>query len=366
LVIFQFTVSFTLLAGTWVVYRQIQYAKDRPLGFDDRQLITTGFYGAIYRSFDAFCQELLTSGAVDHVAQSTSPPASVWRTNSRFNWKGKDPGFSVDFPNNAVSFDYGKTIGWRVLKGRDFSREFLSDSNAMIITSKTAQMMDLADPIGEIITWNDRPYTLIGIVENIMVGSPYSSDIACVYHIADEQENVINIRLAEGIPILEALSRIQTIYNKYAPEVPFEYSFVDQDVAKKFLGEERIGKLSSWFTALAICISILGLLGLSAFTAEKRTREIGIRKVLGASVLSICRLMTREFLILTMISFLIAIPLSYALMRQWLQNFEYRAGIPADLYLIAGVLVLLLTISIVSIQSLKAAWMNPVTSLKSE
>lgn len=366
LVIFQFTVSVSLLACTWVVYRQIQYAKDRPVGFNSSQLITTGFYGGIYRSFEAFTHELKSSGAVSEVAQSTSPPASVWRTNSRFNWKGKDPNFSVDFPNNAVSFDYGKTIGWQVIAGRDFSKDFKSDSSAMIITAKTAQMMDLDDPIGEIITWNDRPYTLVGIVDNILVGSPYSADIACVYHIASDQENVINIRLSDGMSTQEALSRIQTIYKKYAPEVPFEYTFIDQDIARKFNDEERIGKLSSWFTYMAMFISILGLLGLAAYTAEKRTKEIGIRKVLGASVLGICRMMTREFLILTFISFLIAIPLSYFVMHRWLQNFDYRTTIPTNMYLTIGAVTLLVTITIVSIQSLKAAWMNPVTSLKTE
>lgn len=366
LVIFQFTVSVSLLACTWVVYRQIQYAKDRPIGFNTSQLITTGFYGGIYRSFEAFSNELKTSGAISQIAQSTSPPADVWRTNSRFNWKGKDPNFSVDFPNNAVSFEYGKTIGWQVIKGRDFSKDIKSDSSAMIITAKTAQMMDLENPIGEIITWNDRPYTLVGIVDNIMVGSPYSADIACVYHIADEQENVINIRLSDGLSTQEALSRIQTIYKKYAPDVPFEYTFIDLAVAKKFNDEERIGKLSSWFTFMAMFISILGLLGLAAYTAEKRTKEIGIRKVLGASVLGICRMMTKEFLVLTMISFLIAIPLSYFLMFRWLQNFDYRTSISSGMYLMIGATTLLVTIGIVSIQSLKAAWMNPVTSLKTE
>ncbi len=366
LVIFQFTVSVSLLACTWVVYRQIQYAKDRPVGFNLSHLITTGFYGGIYRSFEAFTNELKTSGAVSQVAQSTSPPASVWRTNSRFNWKGKDPNFSVDFPNNAVSFEYGKTIGWKLIRGRDFSRDILSDSSAMIITAKAAQMMALDDPIGETITWNDRPYTLVGIVDNIMVGSPYSADIACVYHIASDQENVINIRLSDAISTHEALSRIQAIYKKYAPDVPFEYTFTDQDVAKKFNDEERIGKLSSWFTFMAIFISILGLLGLAAFTAEKRTREIGIRKVLGASVLGICRMMTREFILLTSVSFLIAIPLSYSIMHRWLDNFDYRTTISMGMYLIIGVNTLLLTLTIVGILSLKAARMNPVNSIRTE
>jgi len=366
LVIFQFTVSVSLLACTWVVYRQIQYAKARPIGFNTSKLIATGFYDRIYRSFDAFTNDLKGSGAVTHVAQSTSPPAQVWRTNGGFNWKGKDPNFAVDFPNNGVSFEFGKTIGWRVIQGRDFSKDILSDSGAMIITAKTAEMMNLKNPIGEIITWNDRPYHLIGIVDNILVGSPYSADMACVYHISGEQENVINLRLSESLATQEALSRIQTIYKKYAPNVPFDYTFIDQDFAKKFNDEERIGKLSSWFTYMAMFISILGLLGLAAYTAEKRTKEIGIRKVLGATVLGICQMMTKEFVSLTLISFLIAIPFSYILMNRWLQNYDYRTAITTDMYLIIGAVTFLVTVCIVSFQSLRAAWMNPVLSLKNE
>jgi len=366
LVVFQFTVSVALLTSTWIVYKQIQYAKNRPEGFNKNSLITTGFYDRIYTSFDAFGNDLKSSGAVLSIAQSTSPPAQVWRTNGGFNWKGKDPSFAVDFPNNAVSYDYGKTIGWEIIRGRDFSQDFKSDSNAMIITAKTAQVIGIENPVGETIWWNESPYQIVGIANNIMVGSPYAADQACIYHIAKEQENVINMRLNTEMNTREALSKIEAVYKKYAPGLPFDYTFIDAEFAKKFGEEERIGKLSSLFTYLAMFISILGLLGLTVYSAEKRTKEIGIRKVLGASVAGIWRLLSAEFIKLTFISFLIAIPVSYFFMVKWLQNFEYRTSISSWIYIAIGVVTLLLTIAVISFQTIKAAVANPVKSLRTE
>jgi putative ABC transport system permease protein len=366
LVVFQFSVSVALLACTWIVYKQIQFAKDRPAGFNKEGLITTGFFGGIYKSFAAFTNELKTSGAVTHVAQSTSPPSQAWRTNGNFTWKGKDPNFSVDFPNNGVSHDYGNTIGWKIVQGRDFSPGIASDSNAMIITAQALRIMNLENPIGEIIKWQDNPFHIIGVVDNIIVGSPYSADRASVFHIAKQQENVINMRLSSTMGTQEALAKIEKIYKSYAPEVPFSYNFVDVTFAQKFGEEERIGKLSSLFTYMAMFISVLGLLGLAAYTTEKRTKEIGVRKVLGASMSNICRLIAKEFVVLTLISFLIAAPVSYFFMNNWLQNFEYRAPISIWIYLAAGILTLLLTISVVSYQAIRAALKNPIKSLRTE
>jgi ABC-type antimicrobial peptide transport system permease subunit len=366
LVVFQFTVSVALLSCTWIVYKQIQFAKDRPAGFHKEGLVTTGFFGGIFRSFEAFQQDLKNSGAVTSVAQSTSPPSTVWRTNGGFNWKGKDPNFSVDFPNNGVSHDYGKTIGWKVVQGRDFSKDIASDSSAMIITTQTLRLMNLENPIGETITWEDVPYHIIGVVDNMIVGSPYSADRACVFHISRQQENVITMRLSAGMSTQAALAKIEKIYKSYAPEVPFSYNFVDATFAQKFGEEERIGKLSSLFTYMAMFISVLGLVGLAAYTTERRTKEIGVRKVLGATMLNICQLIAKEFVVLTLISFLVAVPLSYFFMNNWLQNFEYRASISIWIYLAAGIFTLLLTILVVSYQAIKAAIANPIKSLRTE
>ena len=366
LIVFQFTISIALLACTWIVYEQIQFAKQRSAGFNKNALITTGFYGGIYTSFDAFSNELKSSGAVIELAQSTSPASEVWRTNSNFSWKGKDPGFAVDFPSNAVSHDFGKTIGWKVIQGRDFSKDILSDSSAMIVTKKMLEYLDMKEPIGETITLNDVPYHLVGVVDNIIVGSPYEADRPCAFRIAREQENVITLRLNDKIHVGECLRKIETVYKKYASDVPFDYSFVDSEFAKKFGDEERIGKISSLFTGMAIFISILGLLGLAAFTVEKRTKEIGIRKVLGATMFNIWQLIAKEFLLLTFISFLIAIPLSWLFMKNWLQNFQYRVSISLTMYAVIGSIVILLTLLTVGFQAIRAAVANPVKSLRTE
>jgi len=226
--------------------------------------------------------------------------------------------------------------------------------------------MGIENPVGETIWWNENPYLIVGIANNIMVGSPYSMDQACIYHIAKEQENVINMRLNPQMNTKEALSKIETVYKKYATGLPFEYKFIDAEFAKKFGEEERIGKLSSLFTYLAMFISILGLLGLTVYSAEKRTKEIGIRKVLGASVAGIWRLLSGEFIMLTFISFIIAVPLSWFFMNEWLQNFEYRTSISSWIYIAIGAVTLLLTIGVISFQTIKAAIANPVKSLRTE
>jgi putative ABC transport system permease protein len=355
-----------LLSCTWIIYKQIQFAKDRPAGFQKEGLITMGFFGGIYRSFDAFINDMKSSGAVTQVAQSTAPPARVWRTNGGFSWKGKDPNFAVDFPNNGVSHDFGKVIGWKIVQGRDFSKDIASDSNALIVTTQTVRIMNLENPIGETVTWNDVPYHIIGVVDNIVVGSPYSGDRACVYYISRQQENVINMRLSSAMGTQEALGKIEKIYKSYAPEVPFAYNFVDIDFATKFGEEERIGKLSSLFTYMAMFISVLGLVGLAAYTTERRTKEIGVRKVLGASISNICQLIAKEFVVLTLISFLVAVPVSYFFMNNWLQNFDYRTSISFWIYLTVGIITLLLTIFVVSFQAIKAAIANPIKSLRTE
>jgi putative ABC transport system permease protein len=309
---------------------------------------------------------LKSSGAVTHVAQSSSPPGQVWRSNSGYDWKGKDPAFADEFPTSGVSHEYGKAIGWKIVQGRDFSKDIISDSNAMIITTEALRIMGLENPIGETITRKDQTWHIVGVVDNMIVGSPYSSDRAFLFFISRQQENVINIRLSNTMGTQEALGKIEPIYKKYAPSVPFNYKFTDAEFAKKFGEEERIGKLSSLFTYMALFISMLGLLGLAAFTAERRTKEIGVRKVLGATVMNICQLITREFVILVFISFLVAVPVSYYFMNEWLQNFEYRTTISAWIYLATGLMTLLLTILVVSFQAIKAAIANPVKSLRTE
>jgi ABC-type antimicrobial peptide transport system permease subunit len=290
----------------------------------------------------------------------------VWTTNAAFNWEGKDPNQTVEFPNNAVNHEYGKTIGWEIKEGRDFSRDFASDSSAFILNESAAKFIGLKDPIGKIITWKKKPYVIIGIVKDLIVQSPYSPVWSSLFHISTNNINVALIKINPKVKVQDAMARIETVFKKYNPAFPFQASFVDDEFARKFGNEKRIGTLAAFFAVLAVVISCLGLFGLASFVAEQRTKELGIRKVLGASVLNLWRMLSRDFVILVIIACAIAIPLSFYFMNNWLLQYEYRTSLSWIVFAVAGLGALLLTLLTVSYQAVKAALINPVKSLRSE
>lgn len=226
--------------------------------------------------------------------------------------------------------------------------------------------MNLKNPVGQTVTWWGRPLTVIGITKNMVIESPYDEVRPIIYPILDYQGNTMIMKLNPKQSVAESIKKIEPIFRKYAPEQPFEYQFVDDSYASKFGDEERIGTLSGIFTTLAVIISCLGLFGLTSFVAEQRKKEIGIRKVLGASVFSVWNLLTREFVILVLIAFFIAFPLAYYFMMEWLQNYSYRTSLSGWVFMMAGAGVLLITALTVSFQAIKAAFANPVKSLRTE
>ena len=367
LVVLQFTVSVVLIIGTIVVFRQIQFAMNRPVGYSRDGMISLDMINAdIHDHFDVVKNELKNMGAVSEMAQASGPVTAVWGTNGGFNWKGKDPSLAVDFPNTGVSYDYGKTVGWQFKEGRDFSKEFASDSMAFIANETAIRFMGLKNPIGEIINWDGTQMKIVGVIKDMIVESPYEPVRASLYHLDPGSVNIINIRLnpAKGAP--EALAMIEAVFKKYSPEQPFDYKFVDDEYAKKFGNEQRVGKLAGFFAVLAIFISCLGLFGMASFMAERRTKEIGVRKVMGASVFNLWKLLSKDFVLLVFISLIIAIPMGWYLMHNWLQNYQYRSEISWWIFAVAGVGILMITLLTVSFQSIKAALMNPVKSLKAE
>jgi ABC-type antimicrobial peptide transport system permease subunit len=315
---------------------------------------------------DAIRDELKGSGAAAQLAESQGPITDVWSTNGGFEWEGKDPGLSVDFPNAKVSYEYGSTIGWQLVAGRDFSREFGTDSSAFIINESAVKYMGIQDPVGKIIRWDGKPFTIIGVVKDIVVDSPYKPIRPSLYHLDANASNFVTVRINPGTPTRQALEKIEAVFKKYNPAIPFSYQFVDQEYAKKFGDEERIGKLASVFAALAIFISCLGLFGLASFMAEARTKEIGVRKVLGASVLNLWGLLSKDFLVLVIIAFGIASPIAWYFLRNWLEQYEYRTEISWWIFAASGGGALLITLLTVSFQSIRAALANPVKSLRSE
>lgn len=366
-VVIQFTVSVILIICTIIVIRQIEHAKQRPVGYSREQLVSLPVLArnaninlAILRN------ELQQQKAIVNLAGSEAPATDTWGSESALSWKEKDPQTTVDFPVTGVSVDYGKTMGWQIIAGRDFSRDFTTDTTALIINEAAVQFMGLKSPVGETITWNSRPFTVIGVIKNVVTESPYEPVRPALFWRHDGVPNFILARINPSISASTALQSMEAVFHKYNPAAPFEYKFVDEEYHQKFGNEERVGKLAGFFAVLAILISCLGLFGLASFIAEQRTKEIGVRKVLGASVLSVWRLLSREFVYLVIIALFIAVPVAYYLMYQWLQNYQYRASMSWWIFAATGFGAIIITLLTVSYQAVKAALINPAKSLKAE
>jgi len=367
LVVVQFTVSVILIIGTIIVFRQIQFAKNRPIGYSRDGLVTLPMItGEIHNHFDVVKNELINSGAIASMAEAGSPTTAIWSTNAGFDWKGKDPGLAVDFPNIDVSYDYGKTVGWQFKEGRDFSREFLSDSLTFVLNETAVKYTGLKNPVGEIIKWDGVPYKIIGVIKDMVIESPYSPVRPMLFHLSRYQGSVMIAKINPLVSAGKALGKIEVVFKKYNPAQPFEYQFVDEEYAKKFGNEQRIGKLASIFAILAILISCLGLFGMASFVAEQRTKEIGVRKVLVASVFNVWRLLSKDFVLLVLLSCTIAIPIAYYFLHEWLQKYEYRTEISWWILGVACIGALIITLLTVSFQAIKAAVANPVRSLRTE
>jgi putative ABC transport system permease protein len=368
LVVLQFTVSVTLIIGTIVVFRQIEFAKDRPIGYDRNGLINVYVQtNDIHDHIEAVRNELKSQRAIVEMTEAGSPTTQVWNSNGGFTWQGKDPGLAVDFPNNGVNHEFGKTVGWQFKDGRDFSREFASDSTAFVINEAAEKFLGFENAVGEVLTWNEKPYTIIGVIKDMIIESPYEPVRPSLWHI-DRNDNVslAILKLNPDMSAHEAIEKIKTVFNKYSPASPFSHEFVDVEYAQKFSDEERIGKLASFFALLAIFISCLGISGLASFVAEQRTKEIGVRKVMGASVMNLWGMLSKDFIRLVIFSLMLAMPIAWYLMSNWLEKYQYRSTISWWIFAAAGVGALTITLLTVSYQSIKAALANPVKSLRSE
>ncbi|MCO5937109.1 ABC transporter permease [Mucilaginibacter sp. RB4R14] len=367
LVVLQFTVSVTLIIGTIVVFLQVQHTKNRVVGYERTGLLQMNMKSDdIHKNFAAVRNDLLQSGVIDEMAESGSPLTGVYSNSSGLNWRGKAPDLQDDFGTIGVTHEFGKVAKWNVVDGRDFSRAFVSDSNAMILNESAAKFMNFKHPVGEIINWGEK-YKVIGVVKDMVMSSPYEPVKPSIFTISKRLEGgVVDIRLKASVSTPDALAKIESVFKRYDPGSPFDYKFTDDEYNKKFANEERVGKLAGFFTLLAIFISCMGLFGMASFMAEQRIKEIGVRKVLGASVFSLWRLMSTDFIILVSISLLIAIPTAYYFMHGWLQDYKYRTELSWWIFVLTAVGAIGITVLTVSYQSIKAALTNPVKSLKTE
>jgi putative ABC transport system permease protein len=367
LVVVQFTVSVTLIIGTIVVFRQVQFAKNRPIGYERNGLINVYLQSSeIHKHFEAVRNELKSSGAIIEIAEAGSPTTQVWNTNGGFTWQGKDPSLAVDFPNNEVTHEFGKTVGWKFVNGRDFSREFASDSNAFVINEAAAKFLGFKNTVGEVLVWEKVPYTIIGVIQDMIIESPYEPVRPALWRITRDGGNLVILKLNPEMSAHEATEKIKPVFMKYDPASPFAFEFVDTEYEQKFSDEERVGKLASFFAILAIFISCLGIFGLASFVAEQRTKEIGVRKVMGASVVNLWGMLSKDFLVLVAVSLVLAMPLAWYFMNNWLEKYNYRSTMAWWIFAAAAVGALTVTLATVSYQSIKAAMANPVNSLRSE
>ncbi|MEM1134614.1 MAG: ABC transporter permease [Bacteroidota bacterium] len=367
LVVLQFSVSTILIIGTIIVYRQIQFTQNRPVGYDGKDLIYVNVKtDEIHKHYDAFRNEMLNTKSVIDVAESNGSLTEIAENNGDFTWSGKDSDFREGFGVIRVSYDYGNTVGWEFIEGRDFSRDAPNDAYSLILNESAVKLMGLANPVGEIIKHAGKDYEIIGVVKDMVMRSPYSSARQSIFSILPWQGAVVSFKLKPNVDMYQALSKIETVFKKYVPYQPFDYKFVDQEYAKKFSQEKRIGSLAAVFAILAIFISCLGLFGLASYIAERRTKEIGIRKVIGASIFSLWKMLSQDFVVLVLLANFIAAPIAYYFLNRWLEDYEYRIEISWWAFALAGLGALLITLLTVSYQAIKAALMNPIKSLKSE
>jgi putative ABC transport system permease protein len=366
LIVLQFTVSIALIIGTMIIFRQVQFTKDRPVGYSRNGLITIDINTPdLLKNYNGLRSELLQTGTVTDMAEANSTTTEIWSNNTGFDWNGKDPGSSPLFGTIAVTHDYGNTVNWQITTGRDFSRAF-SDTSSFVLNESAVKLTGIQDPVGKTITWNGKDHLIIGVVKDMVMESPYEPTQPTIFHLEYGWVNKILVRIAPTTSVSKALTSIKGVFNKVNPSSPFTYQFVDESYARKFSVEERIGKLAGFFAVLAIFISCLGLSGLASFVAEQRTKEIGIRKVVGASVFNIWQLLSKDFVVLIIVSCLIAIPVAYYFMNNWLQKYQYRTDMSWWIFAIAICGSLVITLLTVSFQAIKAAFTNPVKSLRTE
>ena len=373
LVVLQFTVSVAFIIGTVIVMQQINHAKNRPIGYNKDGLIQIPTFSQDFEGkYDLMRSEFLSSNAVIEMSASSSPTTQIWSNRSGFDWEGKPDGFQEDLAWTEVTPEYAKSLGMKIVEGRDFSREFATDSNAVLINRTAVKYMGITDPVGKFLKDDDEedpgpPLKIIGVVEDMITQSPYEPVKQGLY-VFDKHGNssFYNLRLNPNQSASQNIAIIEGVFKEHFPDLPFEYDFVDSEYGAKFASEERIGTLSGIFTALAILISCLGLFGLTSFVAEQRTKEIGVRKVLGATVFNVWGMLSKDFLKLVIISCFIAVPIAYYVMNGWLQDYPYHMLLEWWIFALAVFGAMMVTVITVSFQAIKAANSNPVKSLRTE
>jgi ABC-type lipoprotein release transport system permease subunit len=365
LVIFQFSLSIILIIGMVVIYRQVQYVQNKDLGYDRENLVYLPLEGELIKKYDLFKDEAAKTPGVASVSRMKESPTVIGHTNGDIGWSGKDPALTTAFSDAAVGYDFVKTLKLHLKEGRDFSKEF-ADSASYLLNEAAVKKIGYQDPVGKPLWWGSKKGTIIGVLKDFHFNSMHTAIEPLVLRLADNPKwGTILVRVEAGKTRL-VMTELEKIYKAINPDFTFSYTFSDQEYAKLYRNEQVISRLSNYFAALAVFISCLGLFGLAMFVAGQRTKEIGVRKVLGASVPGIVLKLSVNFLKPVALAMIVAFPVSWYLMNRWLEGFAYKVTISWRVFAVAGLLTLVIALLTVSYQSIKAALANPVKSLRSE
>jgi putative ABC transport system permease protein len=367
LVVLQFTFAIVLIICTVIVKQQIDYAQNRQTGYNKNNLIYHLFTGDIKKNYQVIKNELLAAGVASAITKTSAPITQSWSDGWGQEWEGKDPNDKTDFYRYNADEGLGVTAGLQFVQGRDFNlQQFPTDSTGMIINESALKVMKFKNPIGKIVKDNGTQWHIVGVIKDFILTSPYEPTRPMLIAGGKAWFSTMLIRLNANTSAEQNLKKAEAIFRKYNPEYPFEYKFVDEEYARKFEDEKRIGILSGLFAGLTVFISCLGLFGLAIYMAESRIKEIGVRKVLGASVTGLAALLSKDFLRLVLISFVIASPVAWWAMHSWLSEYPYRVAIQWWVFAASGLMSVLIAIVTVSYQAIRAALANPVKSLRTE
>lgn len=365
LVVLQFSCSVALIISTIIIYQQVQLGKDRPTGYDLNRLMITEMNDDLLKNYSAVKNELIQKGIAENVTAASSPATDIWWHSDVDYWPGKNAGETIEMGTVIVAEDYFKTLGIGLREGRFFKNA--NDTNSVVFNEAAIKQMRIKDPVNQTITWGGKQFQIVGIAKDALMTSPFMPAEPTMFlcYPANPVSNLM-YRLSPRIKTHDAITQLTAIFNKYNPAYPFDYRFADADFEKKFKLEVLIGKLSGIFAGLAIFISCLGLFGLAAYVAEQRTKEIGIRKVLGATISQVWLLLSKDFIVLVLISCVIASPIALYFLQNWLEKYSYRINIGAGVFVLAAAMAVVITLLTISFQAIKAAIANPVKSLRTE
>jgi len=365
LVVLQFAFSIILIVGTITIYRQLDFIMSKDLGLDRDNVAMVRLEGAVRDQFDTFKTRALQINGIESMTTSNNNPLQIGNDTIGVLWEGKDPDDNQLFSNAAVGWDFVETMGMTIVDGRAFSRDFGADTTNYLINQRAAEAMSMDNPVGQQIRFWGVEGTIVGVMKDFHLNSMYRAIEPTILRLRPEDTGIIMMRIA-GSRTSEALEEFGELYAEFNPEYPLNVRFMDEEFEESYQTEIMIGSLANVFAAIAIFIACLGLFGLASFTAEQRTREIGIRKVLGASVPSVVTLLSREFLVLVLIAFVIGAPIAWSVMNGWLDMFAYRTEIGFGVIVVTAIVTLAIAGLTVSYQAIRSAMANPVNAIRSE